>query len=487
MSSVDTEVQRQSQPHLKGNMGFLSLFFSVVAYNAPLVVVVGAIPIMVGSGAGLGTPVSFICAGAILAAFAVGFTRMSKIMPKPGGFYSMITAGLGPQMGLGSGLVAFLGYFCAYAGSLVFGGVVLGELVHGSLNGPDIPWYFWSLIFWAASAVLGYLKVELSAKVLSIFLLFEVVIVVSYDVLVFINGGAGHQGISVVPLSPNHWFDGSFSLGLLFALGMYAGFEVTVLFREEVRDPSRTIPRVTYAVIALATVVYGLSSLLFINSIGLDNVVEAATADPTGSMTHSLQAFGGKVLSDAATVLVNTSTFAVVLAAHNISARYSFNLSADGILPRTLSRVHARHGSPHSSSFAVSSAGLVMLLAIIFTGVGAIEFYTALLGITSFVILGVIFLAGVAVPVYLRRHSRGLSVWSRIVFPSISIVGLGSGLVLAGINFPLLVGGSNVLATILMVLIVGLFVLGFTLAMVYRRMRPGHLCPDRSAVRSGIS
>lgn len=108
--------------------------------------------------------------------------------------------------------------------------------------------------------------------------------------------------------------------------------------------PAKRFPRVTYAVIALGTVVYGLSALLFINSIGIDKVADAATADPTGSVTQSLQAFGGKILSDAATVLVTTSTFALVLVAHNISARYSLNISADGILPRKLSQVNARWG-----------------------------------------------------------------------------------------------------------------------------------------------
>jgi hypothetical protein len=121
---------------------------------------------------------------------------------------------------------------------------------------------------------------------------------------------------------------------------------------------------------------------------------------------------------------------------------------------------------------AVSGAGLVVSLVVIFTGIGAIDFYTALLGITSFVILGVIFVTGIAVPVYLRRHGGQHSVWSRVVFPTLSLIGLGSGLILAGVNFPLLVGGSRVLATILMALIVGLFVLGIVLAVVYRRTRP---------------
>ncbi|MFP3581370.1 hypothetical protein SB659_17545 [Arthrobacter sp. SIMBA_036] len=84
---------------------------------------------------------------------------------------------------VGSGLVALPGYFCAYAGSVVFGGVVMGELVHGTLNGPNLPWYVWASIFWAASSILGYFKVELSAKVLTISLFLEVVIVVACDVL----------------------------------------------------------------------------------------------------------------------------------------------------------------------------------------------------------------------------------------------------------------------------------------------------------------
>lgn len=148
-------------------------------------------------------------------------------------------------------------------------------------------------------------------------------------------------------------------------------------------------------------------------------------------MTQSPQAFGGKILSHAATVLVTTSTFAVVLVAHNISARYSLNLSADGILPGNCAGERS-HGSPHISSMAVSGAGLAVNLVVMLTGVGAIDFYTALLGITSFVILGLIFDPRIAVPVYLHRHGRHHSVWSRVVFPTLSIFGLGAGLILAG-------------------------------------------------------
>lgn len=472
ISGMTTRKTQQSGPHLSGKMGSLELFFSVMAYNAPMVVVIGIIPIMVATGSGLGTPISFVVAGLILGCFAVGFTRMSKIMPKPGGFYSMITAGLGREVGLGSGFVALLGYFCVYAGTLPFGGIVLGELVHTTMNGPDLPWWVWAAVFWAGAGVLGYFNIELSAKFLTAFLFLEIIIIVGYDLFVFINSGANHAGISMAPLLPTHWFDGSFSSGLLLALGMYGGFEVTVLFREEVRNPNRVIPRVTFAVIAVAMTIYAVSSLGFINALGIDKAVELATADPTGSMTGTLVDFGGIVFSDIATIFVNTSTFAVILAGHNITARYLFNLSADKIFPRKLSSVHSRHGSPYMASMATSAAGLVLNVIVAVAGLAAIDVYAAALGISSFVILGVIFVASIAVPLYLRRHGMGHTVWSRIVFPILGILGLGTGLILAALDFTALVGGSPVLSAALMTLIVGLFVLGIMMALFYRKAKP---------------
>ena len=112
LSPQVTERPLRSQQHLKGNMGFFELLFTVMAYNAPMVVVIGVIPIMVETGAGIGTPISFIVAGAIIGFFAVGFTRMARVLPNPGGFYALITAGLGKEVGLGSGFMALLTYFC---------------------------------------------------------------------------------------------------------------------------------------------------------------------------------------------------------------------------------------------------------------------------------------------------------------------------------------------------------------------------------------
>ena len=460
-----------TERRLHGNLGVMHLFFSVMAWNAPLVIVVGIIPVMLFVGNGVGTPFVFLVAGLIILAFAVGFTRMARVLPNPGAFYAYITAGLGREAGLGAGLLALAMYFCAYTGTFAFGGVVLGSLVHDTMHGPEAPWWVWALAFWAFVGILGYLSIDLSAKVLMYFLAAEVLVILVFDLIVAGQGGA--SGLSIAPIAPEHWFDGSFGLGLMFAIGMFGGFEITALFRDEVRDPDRTVPRATYAVVVFAMLFYAVTSFLLVNALGVDNAVAAAAADPAGIVSVTMEQFGNKFLADLVVVLVNTSTLAVILAGHNIVSRYAFNLSADGILPVGLSAVHARHGSPHRASVAASLGALVVSIPVVISGVDPILYYAAILGTLSIGFLFMLLLTDVSVVRYMKKKGGDhASVWATAMCPAIAFVGLLSCLVLAVLNFDLIIGGSRSLANTVLVLTAAIFLAGVAMAVVLKRSRP---------------
>ncbi len=461
----------EKDPKLKGNLGTLGLFFSVMAFNAPLVVVIGVIPIMIAIGNGLGTPVLFIIGGLIVAAFATGFLRMSEVLARPGAFYAYITAGLGKKIGLGSGLAMLLAYFCCCVGYLPFGGIVLGSLVSNTLHGPDLPWYVWALVFWLIVAVLGYLRVDFSAKVTAVVLFGELIVVFIYDVAILARGGA--EGLSAAPFSPSNWFDGSFAIGLLLAAGMFGGYEVTVLFRDEVRNPAKTIPRATYGLIACAVVIYATTTWLFINALGTDDAVSLVTADPTGAMDSTMVTFGSRFLLDAATVLVNTSVLAVLVCAHNVGARYLFNMSADGVFPRALSGVHARHGSPHIASMVMSAAALAVNMVVVVLNIDAMAFYAAVLGVAALTGITVQFVTAIAIPIYLKRTGNHKDhVMKSIVLPLAAAAGFGSVVMLSIFRFPILTGGSQTVSNLLLVFVYGVFAFGFVLACALQRWRP---------------
>ncbi|WP_280417274.1 APC family permease [Nocardia carnea] len=458
-------------PKLQGDLGGLGLFFTVMAFNAPLVIVIGVIPLMIALGNGIGAPVLVVVCGLIVAAFATGFLRMSDVLQRPGAFYAYVTAGLGKPLGLGAGLSMLLAYFCLCAGYLAFGGVVLSSLISTTFHGPQLPWYVCALAFWLVVAVLGYLRVDLSAKVTAVVLVGELIVVFIYDAVIFARGGA--DGLSAAPFDPVNWFGGSIAVGLLLASGIFGGYEVTVLFRDEVRDPAKTIPRATYGLIACVVLLYVVTTWLFLNALGIDEAVSTVTADPTAAMDSSLVTFGGHLLLDTATVLVNTSVLAVLVCGHNVGARYLFNLGADGVFPRIVSRVHSRHGSPHIASIAMSAAALVVNLVVVLLGIDALAFYAAILGIAALIGITVQFLTAVAIPIYLRSTGNHTGHMLRsIVLPLMAAAGFGAIMVVSILNFPILTGGSQTVSNVLLVFVYGIFFFGVALASVLRRRRP---------------
>ena len=78
------------------------------------------------------------------------------------------------------------------------------------------------------------------------------------DLVIVVRGG--HLGLSTGIVNPRAIFSGSLGIGLLFALISFVGFEATAIFRDEARDPARTIPRATYVALLLIGGFYALSS-----------------------------------------------------------------------------------------------------------------------------------------------------------------------------------------------------------------------------------
>lgn len=146
-------------------------------------------------------------------------------MPSPGAFYSYVTVGLGRSMGLGTGFVAITTYVLLGLSSFTFFGVAASAFVVNQLGGPEIAWYWYVLGLWVVVSIFGYFHVEVSAKVLLIAMALEVVVVLVFDLAIFGGRTAPTGGISLEPFSWHSLTSGSWSLGLLFAILMFNGFE----------------------------------------------------------------------------------------------------------------------------------------------------------------------------------------------------------------------------------------------------------------------
>ncbi|MDQ2755665.1 MAG: APC family permease [Actinomycetota bacterium] len=440
----------------------------VVAAAAPLTVVAGTVPIGIAVGNGAGFPLIYIVCSAILMLFAVGFTTMTRHIPNAGGFYAYIGQGLGRSAGLGSAFLAVLSYTAVLVAVYGYIGAALGDLVDTHL-GISMSWWVWSGVILVAVSMLGYRQIDLSSKVLGVLLVGEVAVVMVIDVFIVGKGG-GATGLSTGLVHLQDITSGAPGIAIMFALAGFLGFEATVVFRDEARDPDRTIPRATYLSLLLIGGFYALSSWAMVSAWGDKGSVARATADPGTMLAETAQIFVGRFASDLVNVLLVTSLMAAVLSFHNVTARYLFSLGNSGVLPGRWGHSHGRHGSPHIASMIVTGVAGILILLSALAGLDPVaEVFAWLAGIATVGVLALMLLTCLAVVVFFRRTRVDVRAWQTLVAPLLGLAALAVSLYLTVSNLPTLVGGSDTLAFVIGGILLGSLLAGPVVAF----LRPG--------------
>jgi amino acid transporter len=288
--------------------------------------------------------------------------------------------------------------------------------------------------------------------------------------------------MSTAAFDPGKFFTGAPGIALIFALAGYIGFEATAVFRDEARDPARTIPRATYLALLLIGGFYALSSWAMVSAWGDQGAVTLAADNPEGMLTETATRYVGSVAGDLVQVLLITSLFAALLSFHNVLARYVFSLGNTAALPSSCGRSHVRHASPHVASAVQTVSALVLVVASALAGLDPVtQVFAWFVGISSVGIIALMTLTSVAVVVYFRRSRVDTRTWHTVVAPVLGLVGLGALLVMTSVNLPLLVGGSSTAAAVIGVLLVGTFAGGAVLAAL--RPHAGHPSIEKEYTR----
>ena len=451
-------MNRDEPPGLRRALGTPKIVFLVVAAAAPLVAMAGTVPLSIGVGNGPGIPGAYLIATVTLLLFSVGYAAMSRHITRGGGFYTYIARGLGrPPAAAGAifALVAYNGLVAALAGGL-------GYFLTSGLALP-IPWWIPSLVGIAIMGALGYRSINVSARVLAVLMVCEIAVLLVFDVAVIAARGA--DAFTWTSFDPATVFSGAPGVAFMFAFGSFAGFEAAALYAEETPDPTRSVPRATYAAVLVIGLFYLFTSWMMVGAVGAGKV-QAAAAKDSGTFFLNLSAERlGEAASSVFGLLVITSIFASLLSGHNASARYLFALGRDRLLPFALGRVHAKHASPYVASLT-QTAFTVLVVAVF--AVGGLDPYRQLVTIMSGLsTLGIILLqtfASIAIVAFFRR--RGDRRYGRtLVAPVLGCVGMLTATVLLLENFDTLADSHAVVINALpyAVLVVAVAAAGYAL------------------------
>ena len=456
---------------LQGNMGVGALVMSVLAFSGPLLTTSGFIPVyfpLLGSQAA-GVPMVFIFVTIVLVLFATGFSKMGTVMERPGGFYAYVTDGLGRNLGLTTAFLLVVGYMsiALFAPPLI--AIYAQNLIENILHGPHIPWFIIALISVVGSVLLAYRKIDLSAKVLFWVMIFESAAVFVFDAVCFTHGYSANGGVVMFTV-PSIATSG-FGVVLLFVVGNFMGFEATVIYREECREPKKTIPRATFGAVIGIGAFYFLASWAFLAYYGA-NAADVLTNDAAIAFMNILGLFS-KAFGDIVSVVVITSCFASLLSIHNVASRYLFSLGRDEVLPKFLGKVHPKHHSPYVAATTVGVIWVITLTIFLITGKDPVYLYLLFAGIGEFLIVTGIFFANMAVIAYFRKNKQfNFSLWVTFIAPGLGLLGIAFVLVKAVLNFNALTGASGLVSVILFSAMVALGVGAFIYSKYLQKNKP---------------
>ena len=456
--------------HLPRRLGVPALVLIIVAFNAPIATMAGFAQLSVGFGNGVGAPVSFLIAAAILLIFSVGFVGMSRYIDNPGAFYRFIVTGLGRPAGLLGAFLATAAYLLLCAGSYPYLGLIIVDQTARLTGSPVLSWQAWSLIFLVVITALGLMRIDLSMKVLGTLVCLEIAVVAIWEVAVLLRGGP--EGYTATSFTPAGFLAGSPGLGVLFAMLCMIGIEAGACFRAETRNPEKAVGRATYTAIAFMGVFYAIGVWCYVMTQGASKAVDNAVNDPVGSFFNSVHDFLGVFFLDVVAIILITSQMAAINAIQGAASRYLFDLGRDRVLPQVLGRVHRRLESPYVAVLVVAGFSLVVILAIWASGLDAVKSYAALTGGGIYFLLPLLIVTSVAVIVFYRRHPElPANTWTRLVAPALAAVSLVVLLVLTSLNLSVLVA-TQASAYGVMLAVVVVAASGYLLALHYRKRKP---------------
>jgi amino acid transporter len=343
-------------------LGLRGVLFCILTGSAPIAAMQFNVPYAVG-GAGYAGPATFVLATIILTLFSVGYIEMARRLTAAGGFYSFISHAFGSIIGMGAAITIALSYTIFAAANVgvttYFAQTNISTWTNGKV---DLPvWLLYGVLIILMMS-LSYFHIELTAKVLGVALVTELICLLIFDVVVLLKGGA--HGIPMKALNPTNITnnsDAKAGLGALAGVAFFGafwswvGFEMAPNYAEESRNPKKMMASATYISVIGLGILYTWTCWMFVAGWGVGKSSASIVAQFSGNLPHGYASafypltdkYVGHWLTIFFQLLMITGSFACMCAFFNTSNRYWFSMGRERILPSALGRTHASHRSPY--------------------------------------------------------------------------------------------------------------------------------------------
>lgn len=362
------------------------------------VIAVGIFLTPAGMAKQLGSPmwllIVWLVMGGMALCGALCYGELSARFPEAGGGYVYLREAFGPALAFMYGWMAFLVMDPGLTAALAVGlATYAGYIIHLSP---------WATKLLAIATIIAIVLINIRGVRLGGWfvraLMFLKLGLLAFVILWAVGFQLGHWSnftpfVARHPNSPP--LIGALAGGLVGAFFSFAGWWDLGKLAGEVKDPARTLPKALTLGVVVVTIVYVLTSLVFVYLVPLANVTSGETfAAQAGEVLFGRA--GGTVFSLIVVVAVLGSLAAIVMSA----PRVYFAMARDGLFIPQVAAIHPRFETPAFAIALQASLASVLVLAGTFNDI-----------ISYFVFVVIVFIALTIVALFkLRRSSIATSV-----------------------------------------------------------------------------
>lgn len=396
-----------SEQHLKhGVLGHLSVLGQSVGAVGPSIGAAAFMPLAVLS-AGNGSWVAVLIATVGILAVGIAISYLATHFRSPGALYTFVPralrlpgagflmAGVGLLLGVAAAAISFVGfglYLSQFLGAVHIGNIPIdGQLAY--LSFPAL----------AIAVALALSDIRISTRILLICELTSMFCISVLLIIVLVHHGHVFNGAVLGAHGSNVH---GIILGMVFFVLAFGGFESATSLGVEAHEAKRTIP---FALIA-SVVVVGLFLTVnaYVQVLGFQGTGQqlASQAAPLNTLADMA---GVGWLGDIILLGVTVSFFAALQAYVNYTSRMVYAIGRDRLLPRAVTQVSRRTGSPQGAVVVVAAILTILGIIVMAWGDSQANAFGYFSTIDGYCFTLVYLLASVAAIVFAFRQSRKIA------------------------------------------------------------------------------
>lgn len=281
---------------------------------------------------------AWLAGGLVALCGALTYAEIGSRFPVAGGYYKVFSYAYHPSVAFAVNCTILISNAASLAGVALIGAEYITQVVlpdgAANMNGIRIGIAIFSILLFYGVNLLG---LRMSAKTQSILTIIKIsMIVLLITPLFFATGTPAPSAVATISPTFMEYLK-AFGIGLVAVSFTYGGYQQTINFGAEVRNPAKTIPRGIFFGIAIIIALYLTINYAYYKVIGFEQLknAEGIAAIMAGNVFGSM---AGKVLS----VFLFLSVLAYVNVLMMSNPRVMQAMSEDGILPKSFAQRTAK-------------------------------------------------------------------------------------------------------------------------------------------------